>query len=341
MTRALLTCILGLTLTGSALAADVVFSRDGKSVTLLPQTGTADHLWRVDLKTKAITNLPLGLPEGQTVRSLSNGAEGELLLLTGEAVYVLNAKGIKKLCDTAPLKDASDLTTAPPKSPGDMADWLIVTGADKNHPESDQRRVCYARQPGGKSFEDVFCRRVDHVGQGAFTPDGRYFFLADNALWEGHFSYWPDNGPDNWRVSLTGTSIAPLAYCDSNFTNTGEYRVGTALAVAGKNVYLTLKGRHGADLLLRVTMPAKPPSCDGTESAEALMKHYAMQSKVLSSVKVLTPGDYIEALAATVVNGEERIFYIVTQPGQKTGQMMLWTSKTPAAEVIGEFKDEQ
>jgi hypothetical protein len=140
---------------------------------------------------------------------------------------------------------------------------------------------------------------------------------------------------------LVATSIAPLAYCDSNTSNTGEYRVSDVVAVAGKSVYVVLSGRHGADQLLRVTMPAKPPACNGTESDEALVAHYAMQAKVLSSVKVLNWGSYIKSLAVIVVKGEERVFYIDQQPSAGKGQMMLWTSRTEEAEVIGEFKEEQ
>jgi len=339
MTKFLLSCITGLAFTASTIAADAVFSHDGKFVTLIPLTETAGDLWRVDLKTKIIDNIRLDLPKGQSVRSLAGGAEGELLVLTGEAVYVHDANGTKKLCDTSGVEDAKDLATVPPKATGGMANWLIVTGIDKDSHEPRTARTYYARKPGEKSFKPVFCRRIDQVGQGCFTPGGRYFFQSDNALWEGAFEYIPDNGP-GWNVALVATSIAPLAYCDSNTSNTGQYRVSDAVAVAGKNVYVTLSGRHGADLLLRVTMPAKPPTCDGTDSGEALVAHYAMQGKVLSSVKVLANHTNIELLAAVVINGEERVFYII-HPDHGTSQMMLWTSRTDKAEVIEEFKDEQ
>jgi len=326
---------MGLAFTASAIAADAVFSHDGKFITLTPLTGTADHLWRVDLKTKIIDNIPLDLPKGQAVRSLAGGAEGELLVLTGEAVYVHDAKGTKELCDTSGVGDVKDLATVPPKATGGMADWLIVTGIDKNGPEPHTRRTYYARKPGEKSFKPVFCRRIDQVGEGYFTPGGRFFFRADNALWEGSFEDGPDIGP-----ALVAAGIAPLAYCDSNTSNTGQYRVSDAVAVAGKSVYVALSGRHGADLLLRVTMPAKPPTCDGTESGDALVAHYAMQAEVLSAVKVLADDTNIESLAAALINGEERVFYI-SQPHHGTSQMMLWTSRADKAEVIGEFKDEQ
>ena len=323
-----------------AMAGGAVFSPDGNSVTLLPLTGTANELWRVDLQTKVVGKIPLGLPEGQAAKSLAGGADGELLLLTAEAVYVHSDKGTKKLCDTSGVKDANDLAVVPPKAGSGMADWLIVSGIDKDAPEDSARRTYYARKPGGKSFDPVFCRRIESVGEGAFTPDGRFLFIADGALWDGSFEHLNDSPPDQWQVMLEGTGIAPLAYCDSNFSNTGAYIVGDTTAVAGKFIYVALSGRHGTDVLLRVTMPAESPPCDGTDSVEALAAHYAMQAKVLSSVKVLDQISNIQSLAAVVVKGEERVLCI-SDNHNGTSQMILWTSKAGKAEVIGEYKTEQ
>src|SRR6478735_12341336 len=106
-----------------AMAADAVFSPDGQSVTLLdpsavtfvnPPPGPVD-LWRVNLKTKAIEKLKIDLPKDQRVVSIAAGAEGELLLLTDKAVYVQNAKGTKKVCDTTGVEHPGSLATAPPK----------------------------------------------------------------------------------------------------------------------------------------------------------------------------------------------------------------------------------
>jgi len=340
MKRSLLECSLGLAFTVSALAADAVFSPDGQSVTFLPPTDTTNPLWRVDLNTKVIDKIQLNLPWGQTVRSLACGAEGETLVLTGQAVYVHDAKGTRRLCDTGEVHDVQDLATAPPKAANGMADWLIVTGIDKDGPAPHTGRICYARKPGEMAFVPVFSRRIDKVGAGAFTPNGRYFFQADDALWEGHFSFTPDDADAN--PILDAVCIARLEYRDSSISNTGMFYASNTLAAAGERVYVALGGRHGDDRLLRVTMPAKPPPNDGTDSHEALVAHYAMESKVLSSAKVLDGGQHIGSLAATLVKGEERVFYLVRPDfaGARI-KMMLWSSRTGKPEVIGEFEAKQ
>ena len=319
-------------------AADAVFSPDGQFVTLLPLAKTNADLWRVNLKTKGIEDIQLNLPKGLNVTSLAFGAEGETIVLAGEAVYVNDAKGTKKLCDTSGVKDADDLTIAPPKATSGMADWIIISGMDKEYPD---RRIFYGRKPGGKSFSPVFGRRIDQAGRGAFAPDGRFFFQADNMIWEGSFHYAPDMNPYglSWSVILNSVGIAPLAYCDSSISNTGKYSVRNTIAVAGNHVYAALSGRHGDDVLLRMTTPAKAPPNNGTDSGDALEAHYRMQAKVLSSVKVLEEDKQIEILAAIVVKGEERVFYLV-HPHYDRVQMVLWTSSTEEGEVIGEYKEE-
>lgn len=139
---------------------------------------------------------------------------------------------------------------------------------------------------------------------------------------------------------MVAENIASPGYCDSNISNTGDYRMSDEMAIAGNYVYVMLGGRHGADQILRVTMPAKLPNCNGTDSDEALEAHYAMQGKVMSSVKALSSGSYITSLAATEVDSEERVFYVERSNGSGGTKMLLWTSKTQKAEVIGEFKTE-
>lgn len=327
-----LTILLVLCVSMTSQAAVAVFSPDGKFVTLLPLAKTTADLWKVDLKTKGIENIQLGLPKDLNVTSLALGAEGETIVLAGEAIYAHDAKGTKKLCDSIGVKDAHDLTISPPKATNGMADWIIISGIDKEYPD---RHIFYGRKPGGKSFSPVFGRRIDQAGKGAFTTDGQFFFQADNTIWEGSFSCIADEGP-----ILNSVGIAPLAYCDSSISNTGRYSVSNTIAVAGNYVYTALSGRHGDDILLRMTMPAKAPDNNGTDSGEALEAHYKMQAKVLSSVKVLERDTHILVLAAIVVKGEERVFYLV-RPHYDRVRMMLWTSSTEEGEIIGEYKEEE
>ena len=329
MIRFLFQFTLAFVLSITAFAADAVFSRDGDSVIFLPRTEESiDHLCRVDLKTNAVEKIPLTLPKGESIRSLACGAEGETFLLTSEAVYIFDKKGTRRLCEVGDVKEVNDLATVPPREDLDMADWLIVTGSDRNIP-SDGRSF-YARKPGTKSFVSVFSRRILKVGAGAFSPEGRYFFQADNALWEGHFGWGADEGDP----SLTAVIVAPLAYCDSSISNTGAFTVGDSVAVAGNGVFVVLSGRHGDDRLLRVTMPSEPPAANGTDSGATLAEYYSMQAKTLSSVKVLEENVDIESLAATVVKGEERVFYIVN--ATRNMQLMLWSSRSGKSRAIGE-----
>lgn len=238
---------LGLVLVSKGLAADAVFSRDGNSVFI----AASNEVERVNLKSPATDGASIVLPEGQVIHSLAAGADGEIFMLTEETVYAHDGKGTHVLCSVETVKNPNDLSVAPQKV-ANVADWLLVTGDEKDEPDLQKSRTFFVRKPGGKTPTSVFSRRIDQIGAGAFSADGRYLFVADDAIWDGKF-VWPE-GEDH--SIMDAACIAPITYKDSSISNTGEYKLSESIAVAGHHVYAVLNGRHGEDLLVRLTIPA-------------------------------------------------------------------------------------
>ena len=305
-------------------ANDAFFSPDGTSVTFVPIFDDG-ALRRVDLQTKKVEKVALGLPKGQGVVALAPGGDGEVLLLTEKSVWVHDAKGTRKVCDLGEAKDPGHLAVAPSKD-AHLADWMFIAGANK---ESQSRRIFYARKPGEKTFKATFCRRVGGVGASAFTADGRFFFANDGDLWEGGFEK-DDDG--NGMTVTNGVRIAPLAFLNTDAANGGSMHVDSIMP-AGTGIYVALRGHHMGQLV-RIAMNPKPAPVEGSGANDALKDHYAYLAKSLASVQLIeTDGDTIRNPAAISVKDSERVFF--TQ-GTAPIKMYLWDKATGKTEQVGE-----
>jgi len=237
-----------------ACAADAFFAPDGKTVTL---TTYPRGLGTVKFETGVFT--PIALPKAlqeAAITSIARGAEGEILFLAQDAVWVLkDQEPVRQVCKTSPLLQATDLAVVTHDSPS-LKDWMMVSATEKPSEPGRQEPglTLYGRKPGDKEFGKIFCRRTPNVTSGAFTPDGRFFFVCENDIWEGEVS--SENDPDSWKGVLAGARVAPLSVLS---TDAGNARAMWAreVAVAGTWIYATLGGHHmGA--IVRAPMPAYP-----------------------------------------------------------------------------------
>lgn len=322
-------------LSAVAARADLAFfSEDGKSVTFVPKTEES-CLLQLEVATGKVTKIVLsGTAAKGTVTSVCRGGDGETLLTTEGGVFVHDAKGTRKLAD-APVKGAwaiGDLATAPAAMPG-VGDWLFLSGNDV---KDENQRVFYARKPGAKAFAPVFCRRVKQSAAAAFTADGRLFFGGDGDLWEGAFE--PMEEGDAAALVLKGARIAPLGVFNTDETNSGSMWAEQVM-VAGKSLYVRLKG-HLISEIVRVPMPAAPALDEKSGAMSSTAASYRIQSEMLSKVQVIAnTQDDVRVCAATAADGQERLFYRVTDDGGLG--LYLWDAKSGKAKKVGVEKSEE
>jgi len=305
-------------------AADAFFMPDGKtvitSVAGAPFT-SLKGLAKIDIPSGKVTPIPLP-PGFEEIDSIARGAEGEILFLAKDAVWVLkNGEPPRKIVSTAPLKHPSDLFVCTDKG-SSVHDWLFVTGSEepKNKDETIQRAF-YGRKPGSKKFEAIFCRRVENAVAGAYSTDGRLFFVSSGDVWEGEIADSSTTG--GWLGTLTGIRLAPVAFGNTDLANAGSLQV-MQVCPAGKWVYTYLQGHHMGDLV-RTPIPTKPAYGKGSAELPTLDAHYAALSRALAKTEVI-PGDfeYCYGLCATEVNGKPQLFFY-TRDGQPGAALMLWT----------------
>jgi hypothetical protein len=292
-------------LAASSFADEAVFSADGNSVTFVPKNFEANHLWKLDIGTGKVEKIALGgavAKEGVT--SLCLGGEGELLLTTGEGVYVQDDKGTRKLAP-APVKGNLSIKglAVAPASAAAFADWLFLSGEDA---EIENHRILYSRKPGTKAFVPMFIRRVNRVHAAAFALNGRFFFGGDGDLWEGGFEDMGDG--EVVRLGLIGARIAPLGFFNTGTSNGGSMYVDQIM-VAGEALYVRLRGHHLSELV-RVPMPA----ASALDEKDAVMSDpaasYRLQSQLLSKAEVIPTQHFeITISAATAVGGNEFLFF--------------------------------
>ena len=306
-----------------ALAADAFFAPDGKTVTL-----TAFHgLGTVNVETGEFIAiaLPKALQEA-SIPAIARGAEGEILFLAQDAVWVLKGREpVRQVCKTSPLQQVTDLVVVTPNNPS-LKDWMLVSAVEKPS-EPDRRepgQTLYGRKPGDKEFGKIFCRRTPNVTSGAYAPDGRFFFVCENDIWEGGVSSETD--PDSWKGVLTATRVAPLSVLSTDLSNSGAMWA-REVAVAGKWIYATLGGHHmGA--IVRAPMPAHP--VDGLPS---VTEQYQLMAEVLAKAEVITEAfEYGDNFCVCEVKGKTRLFFTQRR------DLMLWEGQGKV-KVIGQLPE--
>lgn len=321
--------------------SEAFFSPDGKTVTTC-MTGRYVELGfrKIDIATGKSTLLPLPAAlKDEEISSIARGADGEILFLAKDAVWVLkDGEAARKVVSTSPVKGAYDLFVGTKKGSA-TEDWLFVTGTTAEEPNG--RGTFYARKPGGKQFDPIFCRRVEDATSGAFAADDRLFFVSSADLWMGDITANADD--EGWRGVLVGDRLAPLAFKNTDEANGGGMFVSD-VSPAGKWVYSALRGRHMA-AIVRTPMPPKPAAQEeGTSLFQSVKESYAAQSQALSKTEIISEDlEDIWGFCATEANGKPLVFfYTRPEDPEKGAALMLWNG-SGAPKVIGNLpkpKDE-
>lgn len=303
--------------TSIASAGDSFFSVDGKTVTLAPLMRSG-VLLRVNTETGKLTELPLPPAlKSAEVTGLARGGEGEALFIASTAVWVMKDDGtVKKVCDVGPVETPQNLfVSVKPDQP--LTDWLFLSGTTK---EPGAQATFFARKPGKKTFEEVFCRRASSTDCGVFADDGRFFFASHGDIWEGALTAEEDPGLRS--ATLVGARIAPVAVLNTDGSNSGGLWVN-ALCPAGKWIYTGLRGRHmGA--ILRVPIPAKPLYNDESgDQPEPKQQLDAMRASLDKTELLVAETGGMSAFSACEVNGKSSVFYRGEKDDEGLG-LWLW-----------------
>ena len=302
----LLTCLLAVAIPGQA--DDAFFSSDGKTVTYLRSDG-GPNLMRVDLGTKEITEISLGLPQDVTnIDSLAQGSDGEALFLADGKAWVYEGKVSRRICDLGDAKSANHLFVAPAGG-SKLADWMFVTAPAKDNPE---QQIYYARAPKAKAFAPVFCRSVS-VSGGVFATDGRIFFGDRADLWEGGFN---EGGWDGYGIAtLFGRRMAALGICITADLSDGNEAVDQVM-VAGDSIYVVLASHPQDGRMLRLPLTSKgngapPGTKDASGVPDAHGVGFADLAKCQASVSEIEGvSGRITCCAVKAIRGNEFVFYV-------------------------------
>lgn len=320
---------LGITLAPLASAGEAFFTPDGKTIITAVSTPSAiTGLAKIDVASGKATKIPL--PADFTeIESVARGAEGEILFLANDAVWVLkNGEAVRKVVSTTSVKHASDLFVGTKKG-SPTEDWLFVSGAEDD--KDTTRPTFFARKPGSKKFESVFCRRTEDALSGAFSADGRFFFASSADVWEGQIS--PDSEGSGGGVAvLVGARFAPLGYFNTDSANAGSMGVGT-VCPAGKWIYCSMHGHHmGA--IVRAPLLTKPLFAKDEGGFKSVKDNYTAMAQTLAKSEVIADDlEDIYGLCATEVNGKPLVFFY-SRPDENGAPLMLWNG-SGEPKVIG------
>ena len=305
----------------SVQAGSAFFSADGKTVTVVPRWKT-DILWQLNIDSGKLTELTLPAElKKEGVGAIARGGDGETLLTSGGAVWVLKEDGTaKRICDLGAAKDPSDLFVATGQG-APVSDWLFVSAPDDA--DSSKRHILYARKPGAKAFQSVFCRRIENVYGGVFGEGGRLFFHANGDIWEGGLSTESEEGMP--AATLVGARIAPLAMLNTDGSNGGSMLVNS-ISPAGKWIYAGLRGHH-MGCIMRVALPAKPIYTETSDDIPDAKAHLAAMKASLDKTEILVENTgALDAFAACEVDGNPLVFYRGDTDDEGLG-LWLWTGK--------------
>lgn len=294
-------------------AGTAFFTKDGAEVVFLP-VNKPGFLWKLQVGSGKLDSMVLSGPlKGKKVTSLTQGAEGEILIAAENALWVLDPSGVpRKIAD----EPAPQEFFPAPATEGPLKDWLFTVRPADGYPGD----IFYARKPGAKSFRPVFCRRTERVGAGTFTSDGRFFFSAQGDLWEGGFDASEDEGTGN-IATLVGCRIAPVAMLNTDMTNSGNQTV-REIHIVADTIFIGLGGRHQGSIL-QMPLPGKtayPP--DSESGPPDLPTSLEIQRQSFAKLEIAVPEiDGLTAMAATSIEGQPAVFY----RGEGVG-LWLWTS---------------
>lgn len=318
-------------LLSSSLAGDAVFSADGTTVTLVP-VNKPGFLEKVTIESGAVkfTALPKELKEAD-ITSLTRGAEGELMFLANDALWILKeGEPARKIASTAPAKDARDLFVDT-KEGSPTLDWIFFSGSDGADAQSYEAKL-YARKPGEKSFKSIFCRRIGDVTSGVFSTSGRMFFAGDHDIWEGGIS--PSDDMNERLGTLIGARVAPLAAYNTDDSNGGSLGVDEIVPI-GKWLYVHLRGHHiGA--LVRCPIPAKPLYAPGIEEQPSVKSSYATMLGSLGKAEVIMEDlSDVSGFCATEVDGKPLVFFRTFSEEEGKGKQLMTWDGTGKPKIIG------
>ena len=306
------------------MANEAFFSKDGRTVTMGLGGRGGSGLVQVDIATGKITPAPLPAElKDESIESVAAGSEGEVLFLAKNGVWVWTpgaATPVKHVCATAPVVNATDLFVATvPGTP--LTDCLFVTGNESA--DATSMGTFYGRKPGAKNaFLSIFCRRVSDATGGAFSADGRLFFISSGDVWEGGLQVDDDTGTERLGT-LVGARIAPLGIMNTDEANAGSMWV-QHVAPAGKWIYAKLRGHHMA-AIMRTPLPAKPLYALGSADSPDSKTQLAAMSQALNKTEVIADGlDHADGFCATEVGGQPRLFYCGDADDDKGYALMLW-----------------
>ena len=310
--------------------AEAFFSPDGKTViTTVAMPSNIGSLAQIDIASGKVT--PIALPAAfanEDIDSVARGADGEILFLAKNAVWVLKkSEAPRKVVSTDPVKNPTDLFVATKKG-GALLDWLLISGTEDE--KDGAQRAFYARKPGGKNFKSVFCRRVENATSGAFAADGRMFFASGGDLWEGHID--PESEGEV-AGTLIGERIAAVAFANTDMANAGSLSL-EVVCPAGKWIYCALGGHHMAAV---IRTPRPTNANHEHEGQGALQASYRIQAQVLGGTEVIADlEDSIHGFCATEVDGKPLVFYYMrSNDDNGDGRpLMLWKG-SGAPKVIG------
>ncbi len=307
-----------------ATANEAFFSKDGSTVTMGLGGRGRTGLVQVDVATGKITRAPLPAElKDESIESVAAGSDGETLFLAKEGVWVWTpgaATPVRRVCSTVPVVGATDLFVA--TAPGTpLKDCLFVCGNETA--DATGMGTFYGRKPGGKhSFLPIFCRRVSDATGGAFSSDGRLFFITQGDVWEGGIEMNDDTGMERLGT-LVGARIAPLGILNTDEANGGSLWV-EHVAPAGKWIYAQLRGRHMA-AIMRLPMPARPLYAPTSEDSPSLKDQLDAMSRSLNQTEVIADDmEFAAGFCATEVRGRPRVFYYGDADEDKGLGMMLW-----------------
>jgi hypothetical protein len=243
---------------------------------------------------------------GAAIPSIARGAEGEILFLAKDAVWVTKGGQVHEVCETSPLEEVTDLLVVTHDKPT-IKDWIMVSATEKsgNPGPGSAKQTLYRRKPGGKEFGAIFCSRTPSVRSPFFTKEGRLFFECEGDIWEGDVESCEDEaGSVSWQGVLDGVRVAPLATLSTDMGNAGAMWVQD-VAVAGTWIYGALQGHHmGA--IVRTKVPAKPVGAPGKLS---IMDQYRLMQRSLATVEVVTEHlDNFSKFCVCEVDGKPRVF---------------------------------
>lgn len=306
MNRILLACVcfVSVAINNHLSASEAAFSDDGATVWVIPVFET-EFLWEIDTASWEARQRPIGLAAEEGMQSLCVDEQGNLLIATDQAVWVLppgeeEPERLVAFPKPAMVKGISCVTHEGPVPVGTV--FLAV------HPETPEEETLFLMRPDRKALLPVFVRRLsDLTTVPHFSDSGRMIYGGNWDLWEGFFEVWEDEGIDK-AGALGGSRFAPLALMNTDSANSGSMGVD-GVAVLGEDAYAALGGRHmGA--LIRVPLPPENRYASNDGMHPELAESFAVMKSSLEEAEIIEEVERIDALAVQPSpDGGSGLFY--------------------------------